>query len=181
MTHHVFKFARRYSMAHRLAADPCSKCATPHGHNEVVVVECRPTGKFMTGMNMSLSFADAKGAWHAFIDKAVDHAFQLDGADPLVNYFMEHEPQRLAQIMTTPGDPTTEMLTMVLARKFRALCGASLELLTLSVEETPTNTVMLPVAGMSYTEDYVARFMNAPADYKLWFDRADLSINDFHN
>ena len=32
-------FTRRYSMAHRLMADARSKCAVPHGHNELVTVK----------------------------------------------------------------------------------------------------------------------------------------------
>jgi 6-pyruvoyltetrahydropterin/6-carboxytetrahydropterin synthase len=35
----VLRFTRRFSMAHRLIAGQSDKCATPHGHNELVTVD----------------------------------------------------------------------------------------------------------------------------------------------
>src|SRR3954468_2751247 len=75
-------FSRRYSMAHRLLHDASSKCLTPHGHDEVVTIGLRPlTAMALGGANMTASFAQAKGAWHAWIDGWVDHALQLNAED----------------------------------------------------------------------------------------------------
>jgi 6-pyruvoyltetrahydropterin/6-carboxytetrahydropterin synthase len=43
----VLRFTRRFSMAHRLIAAQSEKCATPHGHNELVTVDlvAKPLGR----------------------------------------------------------------------------------------------------------------------------------------
>jgi len=175
----IFKFTRRYCMAHRLIqGGASSKCGIVHGHNELVIVECRPTAEFKPGPNMSMDFGDAKSVWHDWIDNAVDHSFQLGDEDPLLPWFIENEPHRLPRIMVTPGDPTTEMLLLVFARKFRALCGSALELIRITVEETPTNSVTLDVAFASHTQSFDDQWLLAPANVDHWWDRPDLSIND---
>lgn len=174
----VFKFTRRYAMAHRLIFGGSSPCATPHGHNEFVTVECSPIAEFDPGPNMSVDFWSAKNAWHNWIDNSVDHAFQLGDSDPMIQFFQQHEPHRLEHLLITSGDPTTEMLAMVFARKFRAFTKGVLELRAIHIEETPTNTVSL-LFPTSHTRSYVDRFLNAPVDVSKWWDRADSSINNF--
>ena len=107
----ALEFTRRYAMAHRLLADPASKCAVPHGHNEIVSVRLEPARAFrFGGSNAEAPFEAVKGRWHAWIDDHVDHALQLGEDDPLLTYFRAHEPTRLARVLTVPGDPTTEAL-----------------------------------------------------------------------
>ncbi|MGE3304065.1 MAG: 6-pyruvoyl tetrahydropterin synthase family protein [Hyphomonadaceae bacterium] len=171
----ALEFSRRYAMAHRLRADPASRCATPHGHNETVVVRLKPTGLFrFSGANMDAPFDRAKGRWRAWIDEQVDHCLMLDEADPLLGYFRAHEPERLSRIMAFPGDPTTEALAACFFLKCAAFLAA--DDLPFSVEEvrvaeTPTNTVVMHAAHFD------------PAACGLpdgaWPRRADMSINDF--
>ena len=168
----TLEFTRRFAMAHRLLADPASKCATPHGHNEFVTValatDARPD---WGGSNMALSFERLKTRWHGWIDGAVDHALQLNRLDPLVGFFREHEPQRLPRLMLFDGDPTTEAAAVGLRRKLAALLAVEApgwRCVRLRLEETPTNAVVLegeadPSGGW------------APG---AWCDRADMSIND---
>ncbi|MEG0819492.1 MAG: 6-pyruvoyl tetrahydropterin synthase, partial [Brevundimonas sp.] len=54
----------------------------------------------------------------------MDHAFQLNRADPLLDWFQTHEPQRLNQVLTIDGDPTTEALVIALWRKLEAILKA---------------------------------------------------------
>lgn len=173
-----YLFTRRYSMAHRLYAMG-GKCAVPHGHNEFVRVRCRPESEITVPQNMALDFETAKSCWHEWIDTAVDHAFQLSDQDPLIGYFKKEEPTRVHRLLVTPGDPTTEMLALCMARKFKALCGAILVLQELEIEETPTNSVILRLA---YPTGTVSRFQSiwlaAPTNPKKWWDRPDMSIND---
>ena len=118
-------FTRRYAMAHRLLAAPSSKCVIPHGHNEIVSVRLEPHEMFQFGgANALAPFEAIKKRWHAWIDNAVDHAFQLDANDPLINYFREHEPERLSRIMTFQGDPTTEALAASFWLKLEAFLKA---------------------------------------------------------
>ena len=115
-------FTRRYSMAHRLMADARSKCAVPHGHNELVTVKLQAiAARRLDGVaNMVEPFEIAKGCWNRWIDEEVDHALQLSDRDPLIGYFREHEPDRLARLLVTPGDPTTEMLAACFMAKLNA-------------------------------------------------------------
>ncbi len=170
----LLEFTRRFAMAHRLLADPSDKCATPHGHNEFVMVRLAPARGFrFGGANALAPFAAVKGRWHAWIDEAVDHAFQLNEADPLIGWFAAYEPARLKRLMIFPGDPTTEALAAAFWLKLDAFVRAEdLPFIVdeVRVQETPTNTVAL------------TREVFDPADCGLppgrWPSRADMSIND---
>lgn len=169
----ALEFSRRYAMAHRLLADPSSKCIVPHGHNETVTVRLAPAEPFrFGGANALAAFDDVKARWHAWIDGAVDHALQLNEDDPLLGYFRTHEPARLARIMTFAGDPTTEALAAAFWHKLSAFLQAAALPYTVEsvrVEETPTNAVVL------------ANFDPARSGLRAnsWPHRADMSINEF--
>lgn len=176
----IYKFERRFSMAHRLISGCSTKCATPHGHNEFVRVALAvPDHTFWLGRsNMGAEFTDLKSNWHYFVDQALDHAFQLNAADPLLQWFSVHEPEKLNRILVVDGDPTTEMLCLVLARKFKALSSGSVELQYLEIEETPTNSVRLDLLDGESMSAEVMEFLERPVDPNRWYDRADNSIND---
>ncbi|WP_374572840.1 6-pyruvoyl tetrahydropterin synthase family protein [Phenylobacterium sp.] len=168
------EFSRRYSMAHRLLADPSSKCLTPHGHDEVVTARLKPTRPLdLGGSNMAASFERAKGRWHRWIDNQVDHAFQLNAADPLAAYFREHEPERLTRLMLFEGDPTTEALAVAFLLKLTAFLeadGGVFAAERVAIQETPTNRVVLSA------DDWAAHGGGwAPG---AWARRADPSLND---
>jgi 6-pyruvoyltetrahydropterin/6-carboxytetrahydropterin synthase len=171
----ALEFTRRYAMAHRLRADMTSRCATPHGHNEIVTIRLAPMGKFrFGGDNMDAPFEAVKRRWRAWIDDHVDHALMLDAADPLIGYFRDHEPARLGQIMTFPGDPTTEALAACFFLKgaaFLARDELPFEMAEVRVEETPTNAVILT------RENFDAGACGLPEN--AWPRRADMSINDW--
>lgn len=171
----IIEFSRRFSMAHRLLKVGSPKCATPHGHNEIVTVRLAPLGAFeLGGANALAPFEAVKGRWHAWIDHQVDHAMQLAADDPLVGYFREHEPERLARLMIFPGDPTTEALAALLFLKLSAFLKAEetpYRVAHVRVEETPTNAVEADaslIAGLDLARLGVG-----------WPRRADDSINDF--
>lgn len=166
------RFTRRFSMAHRLIADAGSKCAVPHGHNEFVTVTLEPIAEIdFGGANYTASFERLKARWHGFVDRSLDHAFQLNRADPLLTWFQQHEPHRLNQVLTVDGDPTTEALVIALWRKLEAILSAEslpFRLAELAIEETPTNTVL--TRGLTEAE--------RAWELGAWCDRADFSIND---
>jgi 6-pyruvoyltetrahydropterin/6-carboxytetrahydropterin synthase len=171
----AIQFTRRYAMAHRLLHDGDGKCATPHGHNEFVTVEMAPKSPVsFGGENRAAPFADLKRRWHGWIDDAVDHAFQVNAADPLIDFFRAHEPARLGRLMVFPGDPTTEALAACFWLKleaFLAADGLGFEVARVAVEETPTNTVILTRAVFD------PGACGLPAAF--WARRPDSSINDF--
>jgi 6-pyruvoyltetrahydropterin/6-carboxytetrahydropterin synthase len=168
-------FSRRYAMAHRLLADPRSKCAVPHGHNEIVSVRLDPHAGFtFGGANAAAPFEAVKQRWHRWIDEHVDHALQLGADDPLLGYFRAHEPERLARILTIPGDPTTEALAACFWLKLSAFLARDqlpFSVGEVRVEETPTNAVML-------TRDTFDPG-NCGIPPRAWPLRADMTINDF--
>lgn len=167
-------FSRRFAMAHRLIAGAEEKCATPHGHNEHVIIELAPLEPFrLGGANALASFAQTKGRWHAWIDDQVDHALQLNAADPLIEYFRSQEPQRCARLMVFPGDPTTEAACLLFFMKLQAFLradGAPYKPQRVRLEETPTNCVEIDAA-------YIAS-LDLPASGAHWWNRPDMSIND---
>ena len=171
----TLEFSRRFAMAHRLLTDPQSKCAVPHGHNEIVSVRLEPLKRFrFGGANAEAPFDTVKGRWHAWIDGYVDHALQLNEADPLITYFRERERQRLSSIMTFAGDPTTEALAACFWLKLAAFLRADalpFAVRQILVEETPTNTVIL-------TRDTFDP-ESCGLEAGRWPYRADMSINDF--
>jgi 6-pyruvoyltetrahydropterin/6-carboxytetrahydropterin synthase len=171
-------FTRRYSMAHRLMADARSKCAVPHGHNELVTVKLQAVAaRRLDGVaNMVEPFEIAKAHWHRWIDEQVDHALQLSDQDPLIGYFRNHEPDRLARQLVTPGDPTTEMLAACFMAKLNAFLakgGSDLRCVEVVVEETPTNTVTFAGDPADVLPE-----RPAAANRADWWWRADSSIND---
>src|SRR5262245_41125043 len=170
----ALEFTRRYAMAHRLLADPTSKCAVPHGHNETVTVRLEPHAGFRFGGSNALApFEQVKARWHRWIDEHVDHALQLGADDPLIGFFREREPARLSRIMTFPGDPTTEALAASFWLKLSAFLADEelpFSVGEVRVEETPTNAIVLTRAGFD------AESCGLPAN--AWPRRADMSIND---
>lgn len=167
-------FERRYSMAHRLRRSGSAKCAVPHGHNELVRARLRYARErsFDTLSNMATDFFHLKNRWHAWIDKSVDHSFQLASDDPLIGYFRIHEPETLARVMTFPGDPTTEVLCAALFRKLETFLRADdapYDVDRIIVIETPTNTVSI---------DSEALGLFPALAQQGWWSRNDMSIND---
>ncbi|HWA01761.1 MAG TPA: 6-carboxytetrahydropterin synthase [Caulobacterales bacterium] len=171
----ALEFSRRYAMAHRLLAEPSSKCVIPHGHNEIVTARLAPQAHFRFGGSNALApFERVKGRWHAWIDGAVDHSLHLGEADPLIGYFREREPAQLKRVMTFPGDPTTEALAASFWIKLAAFLEADALPFVVEhvrVEETPTNTVVVT------RDSFDPRECGLAAD--AWQRRADMSINDF--
>lgn len=160
-------------MAHRLLADAGSRCAVPHGHNEFVTVTLATDAQVdFGGSNYVASFESLKKRWHGFIDGAVDHAFQINAADPLLDWFRTHEPQRLNQIMVFDGDPTTEAFAIALRRKVEAILMAensAYRCVELALEETPTNTIVVGETLSTAERAWMAGG---------WMDRPDQSINN---
>ncbi len=160
-------------MAHRLLTDAASKCIVPHGHNEFVHVTLRTDREMdFGGSNYVASFERLKTRWHGFIDRAVDHAFQLNAADPLLAWFLTEEPKRASRLMVFEGDPTSEALAVALRRKLDAILAdeqSAFRCVALTLEETPTNAVVI---GETLSPGEHAWMAGS------WIDRADETIND---
>ena len=169
-------FTRRFSMGHRLIHGASESCALPHGHNEFVTVRLEPTSIApLDGVaNMPVSFQRAKSTWHRFVDESLDHALQLAEDDPLLGWFLAHEPHRAKRIIVTPGDPTTELMACLMKAKLDAFLaddGSVLRCTTITLQETPTNTV-------EFAGDPLPMLPAPRPAEKCWWRRADMSIAD---
>ena len=80
-----------------------------HSHGPICCIRSSTAGR-PSEKHGGKPFHLAKRRWHEWIDYHVDHTLQLSDDDPLLDYFRKNEPERLARIMTFPGDPTTELL-----------------------------------------------------------------------
>ncbi len=169
-------FSRRFSMGHRLIRSASESCALPHGHNETVTVRLQATSpqRLDGSTNMVLPFARAKAIWHGWIDDHLDHALQLGEDDPLLGWFVAHEPARARRIVLTPGDPTTELMACLMMAKLGAFLRADGDVLRcaeIRLEETPTNTVL-------FDGDPLAVLPAVRPAPQCWWRRADMSIAD---
>lgn len=141
----VLQFTRRFVMAHRLTGGDSPKCETPHGHNQTVTVDLAPRTPFALDgrRNMAAEFGAVKERWHAFVDERLDHALQLSDSDPLLALAETHFPSW--KLVVTPGDPTTELMAVLLKAKCQAFldaAGHELVCVRVTLVETPTNTVV---------------------------------------
>ena len=171
MSDFTLQFERRYSMAHRLLSGAAPRCSVPHGHNEVVTVDIVANNErpLDSDTNMLAEFSVVKKRWFHWIDEMVDHSFQIADTDPLIGYFREHEPKTLMRCLITPGDPTTEMRAACFMAKLNVfLAGQGLVCSRLTIQETPTNSVV-------FTGDPTQVLPSG--DY--WWWRGDDAINDF--
>lgn len=148
------------------------------GHFAEVHVVCRPTTQFLAGPNTSPFMDTARNVWSTWISH-LQYSLHCVTTDPLVTFFQSEQPNKLNHIVTTPGDPTAEMLAMLMARKFKALCGNLLELqsLTFSIDALEAVTLDLPVESSEPQE--VQNFMTAPSSSANWWDKNDMSTNIF--
>ena len=120
---------------------------------------------------MLAEFDRVKRRWFQWIDQVVDHSFHISDGDPLLGFFRENEPELLARLLVTPGDPTTEIraatfkakLTAFLSQDEPAFCCDRLV-----IQETPANAVEIQT-------DRFERYL-PPGDH--WWSRADRTIND---
>lgn len=171
-------FSRRFSMAHRLLGPDVGKCDMPHGHNEIVTahMEAVNPARLDGADNMVAPFDVAKRDWHGWIDGHVDHALQLSATDPLLDYFRESEPEKLARLIVTPGDPTTEVMAACFAAKLNAFLAntdSGLVCRRLELTETPTNTVIFSGEPGDVLPQSQGKDGGPP-----WWQRADSSLND---
>lgn len=172
----TLRFTRHFIMAHRLAVGESLKCATPHGHNERVIVDLvakDDTPRLDGGENVLVEFSKAKGRWHRFVDEALDHGLQLSSDDPFLAIVDQHFPTW--RVVVTPGDPATELLCALLAHKCQTFLDADetgLRVARLTIEETPTNTV---VFEGDPREAIPERALAATRDGSAWWARADQS------
>lgn len=147
--HFGFDFRYKFEAAHRFTKSCFDSCATPHGHTwyATLKVSADRNDQFKK-TEMVAEFATMKRQWRKLIDDTFDHSFMVNAEDPLIKPLVEILPG--ARLIEFPGDPTTELIAMLLLHKMKVILAEAartapeldgLRIDAVVVEETPTNTV----------------------------------------
>jgi 6-pyruvoyltetrahydropterin/6-carboxytetrahydropterin synthase len=171
-----FVFFRKFEAGHRLVEGENGKtiCAQPHGHTWNVRAFMEPIKDKVLDQkeNTFGLFSKIKGDWHRFIDNHIDHSFLFNSNDPLLQFMIKDLP--CGRHVTVPGDPTTEMVSVLLKSKLQAILKASdlgLQCYKLELFETQTN-------GIICEGDPSVHLPKDPTGNTYWWNRADMSTND---
>lgn len=137
------KFRYRFEAAHRFVNSASPACMTPHGHTWHATLHLQSL-KNLNDENMVVEFSKVKAFWKVLLNDVFDHSYLCNAQDPLIETIIAANPE--ARLMRFPGDPTTEMISLLLFHK----CELALQQSTLTqfvkvsgitVEETPTNSI----------------------------------------
>jgi 6-pyruvoyl-tetrahydropterin synthase len=137
------KFRYRFEAAHRFVNSASPACMTPHGHTWHATLHLQAL-KNLNEENMIVEFSKVKSFWKNLLSDVLDHSYLCNSLDPLIETILTTNPE--ARLMRFPGDPTTEMISLLLFHKCElALTGSPLsefvKVSGLTVEETPTNSI----------------------------------------
>lgn len=101
-------FTRKFSAAHRIAADP-GVCQRVHGHNYKVEISVRrlPMAQDATSVSTSTGFVVPADVIKKLVDKKYDHKLILAENDDVLSWNVRHADD---WIVRTPGPPSTENL-----------------------------------------------------------------------
>ena len=105
------------------------KCHNLHGHRWKV--EIRLTGKVDEETNILVDYNEIKRVVNRY-----DHQIILNGDDPMVSRIEEFHP-----VITTPGDPTSELLAVLIRDAIEgeyAQSGRNIRVESIRVWESPT-------------------------------------------
>lgn len=109
-----------WDAAHRLKNNR-SKCATLHGHRYVALITVRAEG--LNDSDQVVDFSIVKSLVGSWVDTNWDHTTilnQLDGSMIEALRVTHTEPYH-RRIVLVPGDPTAELLAVLLLRKSQEL------------------------------------------------------------
>ncbi len=169
-------FYRKFEAAHRLIEGENGNtiCAQPHGHTWQIRAHLSPTSdvRLNNQENTIALFSKVKKDWHNFIDNHIDHSFIFNHRDPLLDFMREQLPG--GRHVVVPGDPTTEIVSVVLKSKLDAILKVSgLELMCESMEVNETQTNCVTFSGNPFEQ--LPKGSN-PETY--WWNRPDMTTND---
>jgi len=161
------KFRYRFEAAHRFTNSTSAQCMTPHGHTWHATLHLRSTN-MLNKDNMVVEFSKVKSYWKTFVTEVLDHSYMCNSKDALIPALLAvHETARLLKF---PGDPTTEMIALLLYSKVESMLAAEnireVQIAGVTIEETPTNSLFCP--RESYLENN-ALFKNISG----WWSKAD--------
>ena len=172
-------FYRSFEAGHRLIEEENRKtiCTQPHGHtwNVKVYLSCIEKKTLDHKENTLVFFSSIKTKWHTWLDNHIDHSFIFNNRDPLLQFMIKDHPA--GRHVVVPGDPTTEMLAVVLKAKLdiflKNLSFNGLHFIChrLILNETRTN-------GIIFSGDPKDHLPLQKEEGKDWWFRNDFSTNN---
>lgn len=139
------EFTYRFEAAHRFLNSDSVPCMTPHGHTWYATMSLRYTGGSLNSSQMGVEFTTAKKGFRELIQQTFDHSYLHNLNDPLIPVLKESHPA--CRLIPFPGDPTTEMVALLLFHKMTVVLESQdnklpVEVDAIRVQETPTNQIV---------------------------------------
>lgn len=168
------KFRYRFEAAHRFVNSSSPACMTPHGHTWYATLHLQSL-KNLNADNMVVEFSKVKSFWKTLLSDVFDHSYLCNSKDPLIESILS--ANREARLMRFPGDPTTEMISLLLFHKCDLVLKQSaltefVKVSGITVEETPTNSIFC--SREFYTEN-----ISEHKDKKSWWCSPEVTNRDF--
>jgi 6-pyruvoyl-tetrahydropterin synthase len=170
------KFRYRFEAAHRFLNSSSPACMTPHGHTWHAALHLQSL-KNLNADNMVIEFSKVKSYWKILLNEVFDHSYLCNSKDPLIETILISNPE--ARLMRFPGDPTTEMISLLLFHKSELTLAQSplsqfVKVSGITVEETPTNSIFC--SREFYTEN-IQNFKSP----QCWWTTTDVTSREFVN
>lgn len=138
---HTITRKHKFDAGHRVYGHE-SKCASVHGHEYHVEIECAPDGK-LDSLGRVIDFSVVKEICCKWIDDCLDHGMLLWDKDPLAEYWIDgfaFEGQRKKEkhkYYLMSQNPTAENIAEMLFKRFVALMSPhSVKIVSVVVQET---------------------------------------------
>ena len=169
------RFRYRFEAAHRFFVGPSIPCRTPHGHSWYATLTVAFMGESLDQNAMALPFEKLKKDWKALVDTTLDHSFFHHHQDPLVPALLKVHPE--ARLLPFPGDPTTELLGLLLFEKMQTIFSRLddkrlVQVHEILVEETPTNSIAI-------SKEFYELSRSTYKESDGWWNKPDVNDRSF--
>lgn len=166
-----FSFRYRFEAAHRFLESPSLPCQTPHGHSWHATLGLEFRGSHLDKNAMATPFEEVKKDWKKLLSDTLDHSFFHHWQDPLADSILKVHPE--ARLLPFPGDPTTELIGLLLFSKMDTIFGKiglekSMKVSSIKVEETPSNCVTL-------SSDFYQKSKESFSNFNGWWNNTELN------
>lgn len=171
----IVEFTYRFEAAHRFLKTSSKSCMTPHGHTWYATLCLQFMASQLDDSQMTVEFSAMKKDWKALIQNVFDHSYMHNSMDPVVDVLKANGGA--PRLIPFPGDPTTEMIALLLFRKMDSLLSQSphssrMSITAIRLQETPTNTVLCDRASF---EVQIPQFLK----HNAWWNSVDIENRSF--
>lgn len=124
---------------------------------------------------MGVEFSELKQGWKKIIDDVFDHSYLHNYKDPLIETLVSVHPK--ARLIPFPGDPTTELIGLLLFAKMKMIlskspCAKDIEVDAITIEETQTNQV-------TCDKDFFEKNIGSFEQYSGWWQTTQADDRSF--